>query len=134
MTISKKRTTKAIGDAAEHLAAEFLIARGYRLKQKNYRAGRGEIDLIMDDAGTLVFVEVKARKNTEFGLPQEAVTRQKQRQIIQTAYRYLIENDLVEINCRFDVVALTLQQPAPKIEHFPAAFIATPADFDNSNP
>ncbi len=148
MTTSKKMSTKEIGDGAETLAANYLIEKGYQLIQKNYRAKRGEIDLIMQKDGVTVFVEVKARRNIKFGLPQEAVTKQKQRQIIKTALYYISENDLFETDSRFDIIAVTLPARFPDgkltalfssrelgsqlhIEHFPAAFMATAADLEH---
>ena len=122
-------STKALGDRGEALAAAFLERKGYTILERNYRFDRAEVDLVCfapdDDpsrGGELVFVEVKARRGTGFGRPEEAVTKEKQRQIIKAAEAYLHERRLEGSVCRFDVVAILLGSDAPEIEHFEHAF------------
>ncbi|MCE5314369.1 MAG: YraN family protein [Armatimonadota bacterium] len=96
-----------IGRSAEILAASELGKRGYRIVASNYRCRYGEIDLIANEAGCLVFVEVKCRRSTKFGTPAEAVTPVKQQKLITTARHYLDELGLGDCECRFDVVEVS---------------------------
>lgn len=121
MTFSTKKT----GDEGEELAVELLELKGYKIVKRNYRYGKGEIDIIAEDPNEegLVFVEVKSRKNLEFGLPEEAITKNKIKQLKRIAELYLYENDIKEILCRFDVIAiLMLPGQKPEIKHFVNAF------------
>ena len=79
---------KNLGSLGETLAATFLIAKGYRILQKNVRLGRGEIDLVCQQAGQLVFVEVKTRTSQAFGPPEEAITPAKLERLEQLSQIY----------------------------------------------
>lgn len=95
------------GSCYEDMAASFCEERGFRLLEKNYRRKTGEIDLVLKDGGYLVFAEVKFRKRSRTGFPEEAVTFGKQQKIIRTAQWYLAEHGLPEDTpCRFDVVSI----------------------------
>lgn len=96
------------GAHGEELALNMLKKAGYALVEKNFRAQRCEIDLIMRDGQTLVFVEVKARSASAYGLGREAVDPRKQRHIVKAAQLYLIKNDAMDIPTRFDVVEVDL--------------------------
>ena len=113
-----------IAKIGESLAEEHLKARGCKILAKNYRARRGEIDIIVRDGEFIVFVEVKTRRSLQFGLPQEAVTIQKQRQISQVALAYLQAQNLLDAPCRFDVIAIHLspQLELLKLEQIESAF------------
>ena len=113
-----------IAKIGESLAAEHLKARGCKILAKNYRARRGEIDIIVRDGEFIVFVEVKTRRSLRFGLPQEAVTIQKQRQISKVALAYLQAQNLLDAPCRFDVIAIHLspQLELLKLEQIESAF------------
>ncbi len=90
---------------AEKLAATFLANHGLKLVVQNYHCRFGEIDLIMRDANTLVFVEVRLRSNSQFGSAAASITPQKQQKLILTAQHYLQQNP--EKNaCRFDVLLM----------------------------
>lgn len=95
------------GQQAEQIACHYLQQHGLQLIAQNYQCRRGEIDLIMGDAGTLVFVEVRARRSDRFGSALESITADKQSRIIATAQHYLQQNRLQQ-NCRFDVVAMRM--------------------------
>lgn len=95
------------GDQAELLAQRHLEAQGLRLVQRNYRCRRGEIDLVMVDGSTLVFVEVRYRRNTAYGKPEETVGPRKQARLVAAALHYLQHTGQHSRPCRFDVVALT---------------------------
>lgn len=93
------------GEAAEQLAADHLERHGLRVVERNYRCRLGEIDLIMHDGGTLVFVEVRLRSNRNFGSAAESITARKQQRILLAARHYLAgQRDLPP--CRFDAVLL----------------------------
>ncbi len=94
------------GAEAEELACAWLQARGLRLRERNYRSRRGEIDLIMQDGDQLVFVEVRYRRNNRYGSAAESVTAAKQARLISAASQYL-QNQSGTLACRFDVLALS---------------------------
>jgi putative endonuclease len=97
---------QTLGKSGEDLAAAELERRGYAILARRYRTRHGEIDIVADDAGTLVFIEVKVRATRECGSAAEAVTRDKQRRLGSMAADYLARHDLSEVACRFDVVAI----------------------------
>ncbi len=119
-----KKDNKKLGILAEELAAVYFQKKGYVILERNFRAPCGEIDLILQDGPELVFVEVKARASARYGLPQEAVTLHKQRQIVKTAAWYMNSKGWSECPVRFDVVAIKLQGGRHEIEHIPWAFEA----------
>ncbi|MBW2039849.1 MAG: YraN family protein [Deltaproteobacteria bacterium] len=114
---------KVLGGRGEDLAVRYLQKKGYKVIERNYRCLLGEIDLIARDKETLVFVEIKARSSSGFGLPQEAVGRFKQKKLIQVAKAYIVEHHLKEaIPARFDVVAIQLTPSGAEIELIKDAF------------
>lgn len=115
-------TNRSVGSAGERLAEIFLIEKGYALVERNYRAERCEIDLVMKHCGVTVFVEVKTRSGASYGLGREAVTKSKQRNIIQAAQRYIADNALFDAPCRFDVVEIMMGEN--RITHIENAFLA----------
>lgn len=119
-TIAGKR--KTTGARGEEIAAGFLEKLNFRILQRNFRCRCGEVDIIARDGGTLVFVEVKTRRNASYGLPQLAVTPFKQRQISKAALTYLSKNSLMKEDARFDVVSVLLLDSSPVIDHIRNAF------------
>jgi putative endonuclease len=118
-------TNKGIGELGEEIAANFMIARGYRILERNYRCKGGEVDIIARDPGdkSLVFIEVKTRRGLTYGVPQLAVTPFKQRQISKAALTWLGKNKLHDSNARFDVIAILLHSDGNHaIEHIKNAF------------
>jgi putative endonuclease len=113
---------RAEGAKGEDLAAAYLERNGYQILERNYRFDRGEIDLIAREGDDLVFIEVKARRSGEFGLPQEAVTPQKEEQLRKVAEGYLFEHQIENQACRFDVVAIAYTRGRPDIEVIRDAF------------
>ncbi|MCI9681884.1 MAG: YraN family protein [Lachnospiraceae bacterium] len=98
---------RKIGTAYEERAAEHLRDLGYRILERNFRCRLGEIDLIAEEAGVLVFLEVKYRKSSQFGNPAEAVTPAKQKTICRVADFYRMSRGISESrSCRFDVAAI----------------------------
>ncbi len=114
---------RLLGDRGERAAARFLRRRGLRVLARGYRTRHGEIDLIAHDGDVLVFVEVKSRRR---GVPAEAVTAEKQRRITLAALHFLRKHGLLEVRCRFDIVAIVWpdERGEPQIEHIPNAFEA----------
>lgn len=118
---------RRVGDRGEALALGYLVEKGYAPVERNYRTQRGEIDLILNDGNTLVFVEVKLRRGTGFGDPLEAVTSRKQARIRLIAEQYLAEKgenfadgfDAI----RFDVIGILLTRSGnPEVRHVEDAF------------
>ena len=118
----RRLTNRTAGAWGEDLALRYLIRRGYRLLARNYRKRRGEIDLIVRDDDTLVFVEVKLRRSTGFGGPLEAVTARKQATIRSLAEQYLAENQPDFETLRFDVIGILATRSGTHIDHIEDAF------------
>ena len=110
------------GKESESLAVRYLKKNGYKILEQNYRNKLGEIDIIAKEKGTLVFVEVKARKTHVFGNPKWAVTPTKQRKISMVALYYLKATKQIHVKARFDVVALISAEDNPQIEIIKNAF------------
>jgi len=114
------------GFLGENLAVSELTRRGYAILDRRYRTRRGEIDIVADDGGTIVFVEVKARATGDFGGGAEAVTPFKQRRLVSMAIDYLARRGLTERPCRFDVIAIDdVDGPSPVITVYCSAFDAS---------
>ncbi|HIJ87403.1 MAG TPA: YraN family protein [Desulfuromonadales bacterium] len=116
---------KKTGELGEEVAANYLIARGYRILERNFRCKGGEVDVIVRDPEdkSLVFIEVKARRGLSYGVPQLAVTPFKQRQISKAALTWLSKNRLHDTNARFDVIAILLHTDGQHvIDHIKNAF------------
>lgn len=118
-------STKAIGAKGEKEAAKFLKKHGYKIVKKNYLSAHGEIDIIAESSDFLVFVEVKARKDSDenfknYGLPAEAVDKSKQKHIIYTARCYL-QRYPTDKAMRFDVIEVFLGEKT-RINHIEDAF------------
>ena len=116
-------TAKAAGDAAEDRALRYLLDAGLRLVARNYRTpgrGGGEIDLVMRDGATLVFVEVRRRSRPDFGGAAASVGWTKQRRIVFAARHFLLRLHGALPPCRFDVVAVEPQ----RVQWLRAAFDA----------
>lgn len=98
---------QATGQQAEETALEHLTGQGLKLLDRNFACKMGEIDLVMRDDDTLVFVEVRYRNDTSRGTGAESITRAKIRRIIRTAeYYLLVHSEYHDMDCRFDVVSL----------------------------
>jgi putative endonuclease len=99
-------STKVSGQLAEDRAACHLEKKGMKVLARNFRCRGGEIDLVCRDARTLVFVEVRLRRNTSFGGAGSSITATKQRRIILAAQHYLAAHTSADCDCRFDCVLL----------------------------
>lgn len=110
------------GNRAEQLARRYLEQQGLRFVEANFRCRQGEIDLIMRDEQTLVFVEVRYRSQSRYGSAAESVDRRKQGKLVSAALRYMQGNPaLAQQASRFDVVAINGEQGKPQIEWHPNA-------------
>ena len=114
---------RLLGERGERAAARHLKRQGMRVLLRGYRTMQGEIDLIARDGDTLVFVEVKARRQ---GVPAEAVTPEKERRLTLAALQFMRRHNVLEVRSRFDIVAIVWpdDQSPPRIEHFKNAFDA----------
>ncbi len=117
-----RRASAVLGSGGERAAADFLVARGYHVLERNFRCRAGEIDLIALDGGTLVFVEVKVRRTLARGAPIEAVTAVKQARVRRAAQEYLTFCGRVFPRIRFDVISVMKTAKNTDITHLKAAF------------
>lgn len=120
--IFRPSQNKNLGRDGERLAVDYLKRKGYRIIEENYRTRRGEIDIICEQRGSIVFVEVKTRKSLSFGRPEEAVDSRKRKKMAEIAVNFLNERNLNgKVDCRFDVVAITLKD-SRIVSHIKDAF------------
>ena len=92
-----------IGAAGEFVAAEYLEKKGYKIKARNFLCREGEIDIVAEEDGCTVFVEVKTRKNVKFGRPAEFVDKRKYKKLKKAAMHYIYNPDA---DMRFDVIEI----------------------------
>ena len=117
---------KTFGDIGEEFAAQHLKKNKYKILERNYIAGKGEIDIIAFKKGVTVFVEVKTRSGDEYGTAADAVTYSKRKKLIETATRYIMDKD-PDTAYRFDVIEVygafvSGEFCFEKIEHIEDAF------------
>lgn len=105
---------KELGKRGEKIAANFLKKQGYQIIERNYRAKMGEVDIVAREAETIVFIEVKTRRSTDFGLPEEALSYDKRRRLTKLALGYLSYYKIKDKNCRFDVVSILMDEDRVK--------------------
>ncbi|UFS72724.1 YraN family protein [Geomonas sp. RF6] len=116
-------SNQSLGEMGESIAVTFLKGAGFTIVERNFTCVCGELDIIAREGRTIVFVEVKCRRNRIFGPPQLAVTPFKQRQISKAALVWLSKKKLYDAEARFDVVAIVLRKDdLPEIEHVRNAF------------
>lgn len=115
---------KKLGNWGENVAAIHLEAKGFTIKERNWRHQLGEIDIIAQDGQELVFVEVKTRRGDQLGSPEEGLTAGKSRRLVQLAQIYLSDLD-VDADWRIDMVALELDKSGKLVrcEHIPNAVL-----------
>lgn len=112
-----------LGIFGENLAVYHLLSKGYTILDRNYKFNKKEIDIVAKQGNQLVVIEVKARQTAEIGEPWQAVTRAKQKIIIQVADHYLKIKNL-DVDTRFDVISIVHNSFRTKIEHIEDAFTA----------
>lgn len=111
-----------LGNWGEDQAAAFLAQKGFEIIEKNYRKNHSEIDLIVRKNKMLIFVEVKTRSGTGFGMPEEFVNVTKARLIMRAAEHYIFDKDWM-FDIRFDIVSILIQPNGqPEIYHIEDAF------------
>jgi putative endonuclease len=99
---------KGLGRRGEELAARYLEGKGYKILGRNYRSSVGEVDIVAEEEGSLVFVEVRTRSSDEYGLPEESITSAKAQRMIEVAESYIQEEGESYLSWRIDVVAVEL--------------------------
>lgn len=110
-----------LGKKGEELAQKHLIQNGYEIKHLNWRYRKNEVDIVAIKNNLLVVVEVKTRTNDYFENPKKAVTRKKQKFIINAVEAYISEYN-IDMEVRFDIIAITLIDNKTQIEHIQDAF------------
>ncbi len=111
-----------IGKAGEKVVVRYLRKKGFKILERNFTCPVGEIDIIIRDKKTIVFVEVKTRRSLSFGSARLAITRQKQRKISMVALYYLKTKRQMNQPARFDVVTVLSTGEEPAIDHIRNAF------------
>ncbi len=110
-----------LGKEGEEEAAAYLEAHGYTILHRNWRSGRFELDIVAEKDNELIVIEVKTRRNNEYGLPEEAVTSRKIRHIVSSTDSYL-KKYAIDLPVRFDIITVVGTQPPFQIEHIEEAF------------
>ena len=111
------------GKRGEELAVSCLRREGYKIIERNYRTILGEIDIIADYKGCTCFIEVRAKNDTVFGLPEETILKKKQLQISKAALAYIKKYRLENKSCRFDVISIQgVDSPEPEVKLIKNAF------------
>ncbi len=106
-----------LGRKGEDLAVEYLKNKGYFILERNFICRQGEIDIIAIDKDYIVFIEIKSRTNTEYGLPSEAVTEEKIKHILKSASYYLHIKGLENVNVRIDAIEVYIKGNEHYINH-----------------
>lgn len=113
-----------LGKIGEQMAVEFLIEKGYKILDRNFRFKQLEIDIVTEHEGLLKVVEVKTRQSSYLTDPRELVSKSKQKGIIKTTNHFIHENE-VDLEVQFDLIVIIINDKMKKIEHFEAAFYPT---------
>jgi putative endonuclease len=111
-----------LGKKGENLAIGFLIKNDYKILEKNYRYLKAEVDIIAQKKNVLVVVEVKTRSSDYFGDPQDFITPKKIKLLLSAIDYYVVQRDL-NVEVRFDIIAILLQKNETKIEHLEDSFL-----------
>ena len=114
-------TRKKFGDKGEESAVNFLFSNGYEVLERNYRFGRGEVDIIAQHNNSLIFVEVKTRKNSNYGYPESFLSEAQQERIHLAAEEYVLQKAW-QGEVRFDIISILWDGNEPALDHFEDAF------------
>lgn len=106
-----------IGKFGEDVAVKYLKQNGYKILDRNFNCKRGELDIVALQKKQIVFIEIKARTNIEYGLPKEAVTKKKLEHIYKTAEYYLYTRNLEKEDTRIDVIEVYIKNGKFRINH-----------------
>ena len=115
-------THNELGERGEDLAIEYLLKQGYLIVERNWRFQKAEIDIIAQKGTTLAIVEVKTRSTDYFGDPQDFVKPKKIKLLVKAVDEYVSTRDL-EVEVRFDIIAIIKKKNAFEIEHLKDAFL-----------
>lgn len=111
-----------LGKKGEKIAIDFLLKNDYKILEKNYRYLKAEVDIIALKGKTLAAIEVKTRSSAYFGNPEEFVNPKKIKLLISAIDNYVVEKDL-DVDVRFDIIAIIDNKKETKIEHLKDAFL-----------
>ena len=110
-----------LGKKGEQLAVDFLIENGYDIVERNYRFNKAEVDIIAQKEDVLAIIEVKTRSTTDFGNPQDFVKPKQIKNLVKAVDEYVTVNNL-EVDVRFDIIAIVKEEQQFNIEHLEDAF------------
>lgn len=110
-----------LGKKGEQLAVDFLIENGYVIKERNYRFDKAEVDIIAQKQDTLAIIEVKTRSTTDFGNPQDFVKPKQIQRLVKAVNEYITVNEL-DVEVRFDIIAIVKTGNGYTVEHLENAF------------
>ena len=110
-----------LGTKGEHLAVDFLLKNGYDILERNYRFDKAEVDIIAQKDNTLAIIEVKTRSTIDFGNPQDFVKPKQIQRLVKAVDEYVTANNL-DVDVRFDIIAIIKEGKGFKIEHLKNAF------------
>ena len=110
-----------LGEKGEQLAVDFLVENNYDIIERNYRFDKAEVDIIAQKEDVLAIIEVKTRSTTGFGNPQDFVKPKQIQRLVKAVDQYVTSNGL-EVEVRFDIIAIVKQNNQFKIEHLENAF------------
>lgn len=110
-----------LGKKGEQLAVDYLLKNNYDIVERNYRFDKAEVDIIAKQKDTLAIIEVKTRSTSDFGDPQDFVKPKQIQRLVKVVNEYVIENDL-NVEIRFDIIAIVKQGSTYNIEHLENAF------------
>ncbi|QTD39230.1 YraN family protein [Polaribacter batillariae] len=111
-----------LGKKGEKLAIDFLIKNDYKILEKNYRYLKAEVDIIAQKGAFLIGVEVKTRSSDYFGDPQDFITPKKIKLLVSAIDYYVVQKDL-DVEVRFDIIAILINKKVSKLEHIEDAFL-----------
>ena len=109
------------GKKGEELAVDYLLKNNYEIIERNYRFDKAEVDIIARKKDTLAIIEVKARSTTDFGNPQDFVKPKQIQRLVKAVDEYVTQNDL-DVEIRFDIIAIVKTGKSYDIEHLENAF------------
>lgn len=115
-------THNELGEKGEQLAVDYLQQKGYKILERNWRFKKAEVDIIAQKNDFLIAVEVKTRTSNYFGNPQDFVNHKKIQLLVEAINEYVISNDL-DVEVRFDIIAIIQNKNTTKIEHLEDAFL-----------
>ena len=108
---------KELGRKGEEIALSFLKKKGYHILDKNFRCPLGELDIVAREGDQIIFIEVKTRRSSGFGPPEESLNYIKKKRLTRLALFYLTNNRLKGVCCRFDVVAIVFKKEKVEAIH-----------------